>query len=172
MRLSTLLVLVVALMVGCVGCGLRPRLVPVTPDKPAYVPIVRGAVPMDPYPMWRRWWAFAESCTGTVGDFDNIRWYWVPGWQFKTMVTRVETDSTGAIVKMWNEQTYAIGMHNRVTGISEIYIAEIAIMNRGTVMHEMLHALGFSRHRRSIFVRQCKVETEEEFAYQTDPIYD
>lgn len=173
MRVKLLVLTAALLIFGCVGCAhlktLRPVPVTTTLDKTGHVPLIRGAVPIDPYPMWRRWWAAAELCSGEVGNFDRIKWYYVPGWKFKSPATRYAVDSLGKQIT-WVEWGWAIGMYSR--GTVEIYLAEIAIMDRGVVMHEMLHALGFRRHYRSVFVRQCGVESEDDLAGESDPVFD
>lgn len=148
--------LVVLVVVTCGSC-LRPSS-PVVPT-----PVVANAVPITPFPMWRRWWALSEFCTGRTGNFDAIRWYYVPGWTFKSRVTRY--DSSGGT---WDDSTEVVGVH--ASGNQSIYLAEAELMDRGVVMHEMLHALGEERHSMRVFVHQCHVESETQLLGESDPV--
>jgi hypothetical protein len=146
--------LVVLVMLTCGSC-----LQPLPPR-----PLIVTAVPIAPFPMWRRWWALTELCSGRTGNFDAVRWYYVPGWAFMSPVTRY--DSVGSPRR---DSTEVVGVSVR-DGRTSIYLAESQLMSRGTVMHEMLHALGEDRHSMRVFVTQCHVESKADLMGEIDPV--
>jgi len=89
--------------------------------------------PFSPPPGYHEIWAAAQACTGRRGDFNDLRFFTVPGWSFDTPNGPAAATTAG---------------HN-------IYIAEHWIANRMVVKHEMIHALGIHGHPYHPFVEPC-----------------
>jgi hypothetical protein len=49
------------------------------PTDPAAFPLPPGAARFDPPPVYARWWAQVEACSGLRGDLAAYTWYAVPG---------------------------------------------------------------------------------------------
>ncbi|MBL8987014.1 MAG: hypothetical protein JNJ80_12140 [Gemmatimonadetes bacterium] len=78
-----------------------------------------GAIPIEPPPRYRDWWAATEVCSGRRGDFARIEWAIVPGRGFAC--------PTGTCVGRWEGD--------------RIYLAEAFRDHELVVRHEILHAL-------------------------------
>ena len=92
---------------------------PIAPQVPL------NAEMMTPPEIYRDWWRGAEACAGVTGDFDQIRWWIVPGYSW--VLTR-------------NNYSMEInGLQYR----DNIYVAAFWASDKALVTHEILHALGF-----------------------------
>lgn len=99
-----------------------------------------GAVPFDPPPAYRTWWAETEVCSGKRGDFSEIRWAAVPG--------RAFTCPSGTCVGRWEPG-------------DRIFLADAYREHELVVRHEMLHALlGRSGHPNPPFGHGCPLTWE------------
>lgn len=125
-------VLTLAFCLGAFGCGFEPE----------------GAVPFDPPPEYRTWWAETEACSGRRGDFDTIAWATVPGRGFAC--------PSGTCVGRWEPG-------------SRIYLAAAFQRHELVVRHEMLHALlDRAGHPDPPFGRGCPLTWETWFAHTLD----
>ena len=100
-------------------------------------PLPATAERFTPPPVYARWWAMTEACSGMSGRLDAIRWHVVPG---------VSTfESRGLLVNgYWS------------AGSNQIVLSGTARLDGPTVRHEMLHALvGRAGHPRELFLRRC-----------------
>ena len=115
-----------------------------------------GAVQFDPSAPYGLWWTVTESCSGITGDFDQIRWYVVPG------TSRI--DVNGHLYSgFW------LSRSNRIV------LAAKAVSRGALVRHEMLHALTQRRgHLLKDFVENCGgvVSCIDECAAETGTIPD
>ena len=100
-------------------------------------PLPEDAVPFSPPPVYARWWAMTEACSGISQPLGRVRWYVVPGVQ--------TIESRGREVNgYWS------------AGSNQIVLAGASQFSAETVRHEMLHALaGRSGHSRELFLRRC-----------------
>lgn len=99
-------------------------------------PLPSGAQRFAPPPVYARWWAMTEECSGRSGNLGDVDWYRVPGSGFMR---------DGQIVG---------GYWNRYT--NRIVLAEESIEHGPLVRHEMLHALvRGDGHPRSQFLGAC-----------------
>lgn len=92
------------LALGITGCGFEPP----------------NAVPFEPPPEYRAWYAATEACSELRGDFTKIRWFQVPGRSFPC--------PTGECVARWEPGP-------------RIYVADYWIGHEMVARHEMLHSL-------------------------------
>jgi len=88
----------------------------------ATAPLPGGATRFEPPPVYARWWALVESCSGRKSDFNAWSWYRVPA---------------GA----WSDAGY--GDFEAYTDIAahRIVMEEGLETNGSAIRHEMLHAL-------------------------------
>ncbi|HUQ20877.1 MAG TPA: hypothetical protein VM099_14765 [Gemmatimonadaceae bacterium] len=100
-------------------------------------PLPDEAEPFAPPPVYARWWAMTESCSGLTGSLANVSFYTVRG-------------STTLML----EGKQVIGYWS--AGTNRIVIAEGAMLGGGYVRHEMLHALKQKAgHPRADFLDKC-----------------
>ena len=100
-------------------------------------PLPSGAVPFTPPPVYARWWAMTEACSGMSGSLERVRWYIVPG------ATILDTPDQ-RVNAYWS------------AGSNQIVLAGAVQRNGGTVRHEMLHSLARrSGHPRELYLRRC-----------------
>ncbi|MFN2603646.1 MAG: hypothetical protein ABR582_12930 [Gemmatimonadaceae bacterium] len=96
-----------------------------------------NAQALSPPPVYARWWAMTESCSGLSGDLASINWIEVPGaatFQF----------GSDLVNGYWSAAS------------NRIVLSEDAILDGGVVRHEMLHALVRRRgHTRADFLTNC-----------------
>lgn len=102
------------------------------------VPLDPRAVPLQPLPVYARWWSMVESCSGLQGSLGAVTWYQVP-----------------------NSETVDYG-GDEVSGYwasadSRIVLAGGATLSGLVVRHEMLHALlrNVKGHPREYFLERC-----------------
>jgi len=136
-----------AVIVGLVACMSCDYLVdpPLPPDAARFVPP----------PVYARWWAMVESCSGFNRPLADVEWYSTPG-----RLTN-PNNSERAV-----EGYYSLAS-NRIVLQSNDTIAG------GTVRHEMLHALlRVGGHPRSAFLQSCGgvVDCGEECVHDAGPI--
>lgn len=124
---------------------LLPLLLALACDRPPYPGAVRMQTPPAVYAAW---WAMAELCTGREGDFSAWTFWVAPG-DFLVL----DADSTIAAYTSAEE--------------SLIVLAGSDTLERTTVEHEMIHALGVRRHTYQVFVTQCAVETDATIRLQS-----
>ena len=104
---------------GGTGCGFEPP----------------NAVPFEPPPEYRVWFAATEACSDRRGDFAKIRWFQVPGRSFPC--------PTGECVARWEPGP-------------RVYVADFWIGHEMVARHEMLHDLiGRSGHPNPPFGVGC-----------------
>ena len=116
----------VAFVAG-IACG---RLVdpPLPPDATQFVPP----------PVYTRWWAMVEQCSGLTGSLDNVHWYSASEQLFNP------NNSGEPVEGYWSAATNRIVLNSNDT------------IDGSTVRHEMLHALLRSgAHPRSAFLQNC-----------------
>jgi hypothetical protein len=105
-------------------------------ETPAAPLLVEGAERFEPPPAYQLWWELTQECSGRVGLFSRLRWYYVP-------------DATTIIVDGRHVEGY-------LTAGNTIVLAEAAIYNGSLVRHEMLHALhDVDGHPREFFLGRC-----------------
>lgn len=99
-----------------------------------------GATPLTPPPVFARWWAMTEACSGLSRDMSTVAWYVVTG--SPTISEGGRSDLAG----------YYSGASNRIV------LADTADLDGSSVRHEMLHALlgpSVSGHPRDEFLGRC-----------------
>jgi len=95
------------------------------------------AIAFVPPPVYAKWWATTESCSGVTGSLASVTWYVVPG--VSEFQLKRETVSG-----YWTEAS------------NTIVIADSSQFDGSVVRHEMLHALiRTSGHPRSAFLERC-----------------
>ena len=100
---------------------------------------------MAPPAAYRDWWARTEACSGQEGDFDQVRWYVVPG------VSEFET-SAGPKVGLWSHSSEGM----------RIVVADGYAENELVIRHEMLHALlDRGGHPEEYFTDRCGLTWEK-----------
>ena len=125
-RVFRLLPSAAAAAVGVAACSSL-----VDPDLPA------NAELFTPPPVYARWWAMTQACSGLSGDLASVSWYVVPG------------ASTVPLNGQMVDGYWSLASNR-------IVIAEAARMSGGKVRHEMLHALIKGRgHPRGKFLADC-----------------
>ena len=88
-------------------------------------------------PVYTRWWALAESCTGVRRPLANVTWFVVPG---VSLFQLGDQDVSG----YWT------------AGSNRIVLADNSRLDGAVVRHEMVHALiRTSGHPRSTFLEKC-----------------
>jgi hypothetical protein len=92
-----------------------------------------GATPFAPPASYRAVWTEAQACTGRRRDFNQLRFWWVPGESFE------------------REGRPLAGYADR----PNIYLAEIYRDHPMVVKHEMIHVLGVGGGHPPVF-EQCK----------------
>jgi hypothetical protein len=101
-------------------------------------PLDPRAVPLQPLPVYARWWSMVESCSGLQGSLSDVNWYQVPNSQ--------TVDLTGDEVGgYWTLHSKSIVLAGELTEVGVI------------VRHEMLHALlrNVKGHPREYFLGRC-----------------
>lgn len=89
--------------------------------------------PFTPPAEYRAIWDSAQACSGLQGDFDEIRFYVVPGDGFECR--------SGMCAGHYRD--------------GNIYLAEAWTMSAWVVKHEMIHALGIAEHPDVPFKTPC-----------------
>ena len=96
-----------------------------------------GVVAYVPPAIYASWWQLTERCSGRIGDFAGVRWYFVPG----AASFNLEGQS---VAGAW----YSAG--------NRIVIAADYVDDGDLVRHEMLHALlQAGGHPRGAFLGSC-----------------
>jgi hypothetical protein len=96
-----------------------------------------GAVPLTSPPVYARWWAMTESCSGLSGPLAAVSFWHVPGVNSFTRAGR-------SVLGYWT------------TADNQIVLAGNAALDGGNVRHEMLHALlRVGGHPREQFLGKC-----------------
>jgi hypothetical protein len=104
---------------------------------PTAPPLPDGARDIEPPAVYARWWAMTEACSGVTGHFENVNFFEVPG------VSDFVSDGR-RVVGYWTN------------GGNRIVLAEEAVLDGGSVRHEMLHALiRIGGHPRDQFLDKC-----------------
>ena len=104
---------------------------------PTAPPLPAGAEIITPPAVYARWWAMTESCSGVRGAFQDITFFEVPG------VADFESDGR-RVVGYWT------------SGGNQIVLAGEAVLDGGSVRHEMLHALiRIGGHPRDQYLEKC-----------------
>ena len=112
--------------VGLAACGSL-----VDPDLPS------NAERFTPPPVYARWWAMTEACSGLSGDLASVSWFMVPG------VSTIPLEGK-AVEGYWS-----------LAG-NRIVMAGAGRLAGGIVRHEMLHALmKAAGHPRARFLQDC-----------------
>src|SRR2546423_3316328 len=102
------------------------------------LPLPAGAVEISAPPIYETWWHEVEQCSGKIGDFAAISWYYVPG------PAGFGLGSVADLVGIWQPQ------HHSIT------LAEFASEDASVVRHEELHAiLQRADHPAEYFVQKC-----------------
>jgi hypothetical protein len=101
-------------------------------------PLDPRAVPLQPTPVYARWWSMVESCSGLQGSLSEVSWYEVPGSE------TVEYPGADAAA-YWSAASDRIVLAGKVTDSGVV------------VRHEMLHALlrDVRGHPRDYFLERC-----------------
>jgi hypothetical protein len=102
-------------------------------------PAVGGAVPLDPLPAnYQVWWQEVEACSGKLGNFDAIDWYYVPNVNWFTV------GSAPTVIGLWQPSRHSITL------------AGLQINNAYLVRHEALHViLNTVDHPPEYFEQKC-----------------
>lgn len=88
-------------------------------------------------PVYTRWWAMAESCTGVTRPLSAVSWFVIPGVSLFQLGNQV-------VSGYWS------------AGSNRIVLAENSRLDGAVVRHEMAHALiRASGHPRSTFLQKC-----------------
>ena len=100
-------------------------------------PLPSGAVRFTPPPVYARWWAITEACSGRTSALADVTWYVVP------FVSNIERG--GRWVRgYWSAAS------------NQIVLAGTVQLDGPTVRHEMLHALvQRAGHSEEMFIRRC-----------------
>jgi hypothetical protein len=89
-------------------------------------------------PVYARWWAMMESCSGLRGSLDQISWYSTPS----------------PLQNPENAEEYIEGYWSRAS--NRVVLISNDTVDGGTVRHEMLHALvRTGGHPRAMFLQKC-----------------
>jgi hypothetical protein len=87
--------------------------------------------------VYARWWAMTEACSGVRGPLDDVAFFQIPG------VADFESEGR-RVVGYWT------------SGGNQIVLAGGAVLDGGSVRHEMLHALiRIGGHPRDQFLQKC-----------------
>jgi hypothetical protein len=115
----------ITLLIGCLSaCGWLTA------------PLPSGALAFVPPPVYARWWAMTEACSGEAGDFTAVHWYHISGNEFTW-----QGDLAGGL---W------------LSSGDRIVLADSGVESGPVVRHEMLHALLRTRgHARDQFLGRC-----------------
>ena len=88
-------------------------------------------------PVYAKWWAMAESCTGVKRPLADVSWFVIPGVSLFQLGDRV-------VSGYWT------------AGSNRIVLAENSRLDGAVVRHEMVHALiRAPGHPRSAFLQKC-----------------
>lgn len=104
---------------------------------PTAPPLPPGAEVITPPAVYARWWAMTESCSGVRGPFQDVTFFEIPGVSdFESVGRRV--------VGYWTSAG------------DQIVLAGNAVLDGGSVRHEMLHALiRIGGHPRDQYLEKC-----------------
>ena len=103
-------------------------------DPPLPLDAERFAAP----PVYTKWWAMLESCSGLKGSLDQVQWF----------------ATTGPLQNPENGNEYLAGYWSRAS--NRIVLLSNDTIDGRTVRHEMLHALvRTGGHPRSMFLENC-----------------
>jgi hypothetical protein len=101
-------------------------------------PLPPDAQQFAPPPIYARWWAMVESCSGLKRPLDNVQWYATPG----------------ALLNPHNSAEPVEGYWSLAS--NRIVLASNDTVDGSVVRHEMLHALlRAAGHPRSAFLQNC-----------------
>ena len=102
-------------------------------------PAADGAVRLDPTPdTYQGWWHEVEACSGKLGDFNAISWYYVPNVNWFT----VGSDAT--VIGYWQPSRHSITL------------AGLSVNDAYLVRHEALHViLNTVQHPPEYFEQKC-----------------
>lgn len=90
-----------------------------------------------PPPVYSTWWQMTQACSGLTGSLASVTWY-------KTSKEVTDTHTGDVIAGYW------------VPGSNQIVLNSLAMLDGGTVRHEMLHALRQKGgHPRDQFLGKC-----------------
>jgi hypothetical protein len=104
---------------------------------PTAPPLPAGAELFSPPTVYARWWALTEACSGVTGPLQDITFFQVPG-----------------VSDFLSEGRRVVGYWTN--GGNEIVLAGDAVLDGGSVRHEMLHALiRIGGHPRDQFLEKC-----------------
>ncbi len=132
-------------------CGVKPtcrnalysiQLVAAVAFATACDPIVDPALPTTatlfvPPPVYEKWWAMTETCSGVPRPLEDVAWFLVPG------VSSFQLNKE-AVSGYWTQ------------GSNRVVLAGASRLDGSVVRHEMLHALiRTSGHPRSYFLGKC-----------------
>lgn len=113
------------------GLGCRVLTDPALPE---------GATHLTPPPVFSRWWAMTEACSGASGDMSDITWYVANG------SASISNGHEGGLAGYYSP------LDNRIV------LADTADISPAQIRHEMLHALlgaSISGHPREQFLGRC-----------------
>lgn len=100
-------------------------------------PLPSGAIRFAPPPVYARWWAMTEACSGISGRLDRVAWYVVPG-------SSGFERGGGWVTGYWS------------AGSNQIVLAGSTRYDGSAVRHEMLHALvRRAGHSAEMFRQRC-----------------
>lgn len=146
-------ILVVGFAVGFLsGASLRVGNVPDVAMLGLNQPLTRDVEFIPPLE-YERWWQHMERCTGLRGKMRS--------WEY-----RINPDDALALTPIPGIVVVAETDHYART----ITLSAPRLFDSLVVQHEMIHALGIHEHRYDIFVRRCKVNTDESIRWQDRPL--
>jgi hypothetical protein len=107
-------------------------------QSPVDPPLQADAQAFSALPVYARWWAVTQACSGRSGAFGAITWYVVPG------ARSISDGTTNDLSGYWSR------------GSNRIVLAGDAQRDGNIVRHEMLHALlRVAGHPRAAFLEGC-----------------
>ena len=123
---------ITATVVGLVFIRCSNALVP--------VPLLEGARQFTPEPVFRRWWAQMEVCSGQQSSYDAVTWYVVPGEEPFRVPNHAQP-----VLGYWDPAD------NRI-----VLLQFLPDRRAPTIRHEALHAITRSLgHPPEYFVDRC-----------------
>jgi hypothetical protein len=104
---------------------------------PTAPPLPGGAEILTAPAVYARWWAMTEACSGVTGPFQDVTFFEVPG-----------------VADFVSEGRRVVGYWT--SGGNQIVLAGDAVLDGGSVRHEMLHALiRVGGHPRDQYLEKC-----------------